>query len=411
MIDCNSNCGSLPCKADHTCCVPLKKADCASSCTGSLADGCGGTVACGTAAYSCFGFTPSNFDPAASGITPTTAPTVTLNCGDSTFNGTTVGNFCSQTAPLIVDQGTQVVLVFQSLTIASGAKLLLGGSKPIVIAVFGDATIDGTIDASGATTVAGPGGGGCATGTGANGGHDGSGDKGDAGGGGGGFGTAGGKGGAGDSGPGQSNGGASNGTATLVPLRGGCNGGNGGNAGSGAQGGGAGGAVQLSVAGTLSISATAHLIASGGGGAVGAASEDGGGGGGSGGAILLEGDVVNVASGAKISANGGGGASGNSSNAVDGAVGANAGEGTTQANGGGATKSAGAGGKGAAGSSAATNGGDGACDGGFLCIGSTRGAAGGGGGGGAGRIRVNATTTCTLSGSFSPAVSKSATCP
>lgn len=80
---------------------------------------------------------------------------------------------------------------------------------------------------------------------------------------------------------------AADGNATLVPLRGGCEGGDGADGwigGSNGTGSGGGGAVQISARGTLTVAGT--ITAGGGGGEPGDGDEDSGGG--SGGAILLE---------------------------------------------------------------------------------------------------------------------------
>ncbi len=136
--------------------------------------------------------------------------------------------------------------------------------------------------------------------------------------GGGGFGSPGGSGGSGSGGSGGAGGmgGQPNGSAPLVPLRGGCPGGTGGDpiAPNGGRGGPAGGAVQLSAARVLMVSGA--VAAPGGGGRGADGNERGGGGGGSGGAVLLEGRRLTLAAGAFITANGGSGGEG--SGTVDG---------------------------------------------------------------------------------------------
>ena len=105
-------------------------------------------------------------------------------------------------------------------------------------------------------------------------------------------------------------GGATHGLASLVPLKGGCNGGDGGHAETApARAGFAGGAVQISAGGTLSVSANARVSAAGGGGG-GGDNGSGAGGGGSGGAVLLEGRTLNLDASSWISASGGGGGEG-----------------------------------------------------------------------------------------------------
>jgi hypothetical protein len=398
------------------CCKPKTMADCG-SCTGTLPDGCGMSLTCGADSIKCFTYTPSNFDPADAAIDAKTAPAVTLSC-DVTFDGVNLGaDWCGGTPPQLVDQANQVVLVFSGLTINAGKTLKLTGAKPVVLVVYGDASIAGTIDASAAGATSGAGGNVTCTGASGNAGNDDTGvDKGAGGGGGGSFANKGGAGGKGDNGANGASASNTIGEVTLVPLRGGCAGGAGGKGSAGSTpgaGGGAGGAVQLTVAGDLTVAATAVIAAAGGRGQPGNTGEDAGGGGGSGGAVLIEGDKVTITSGAKLTANGGGGASGNRSNNVDGAAGSDGSKtANTVANGGAATNNvAGVGGKGAAGATAATVGADAICEGGALCFGSIRGAAGGGGGGAIGRVRVNATSACMLAGTFSPAASKNAGCP
>jgi hypothetical protein len=102
------------------------------------------------------------------------------------------------------------------------------------------------------------------------------------------------------------------GTPALIPLLGGSGGAGGSvipNFGSNpGPGGGGGGALQISAAGTITVSATGRIDAGGGGG--GQTITGGGAGGGAGGAILLESPAVTVATGAILAANGGGGGGG-----------------------------------------------------------------------------------------------------
>ena len=100
----------------------------------------------------------------------------------------------------MMSDGTAAVLVaFKSLEIAAGTTLNVTGDKPLILAVAGDVTISGTIDASAKGQTAGPGGNvSCQMGAGADGVDDTGVNTGAGGGGGGGFGTAGGKGGKGD---------------------------------------------------------------------------------------------------------------------------------------------------------------------------------------------------------------------
>jgi hypothetical protein len=313
-----------------------------SNCDGNAANGC---EFAGSACYTAFPYFPSNFDPNGSGVNPTTtSATTTLNCGVTTFDSTslTFTNWCSsQPTPTPVVQ-TQtatggpdiVVLPLLNFTVASGATLKLTGNRPVVLAVFGDATIAGTIDASASGTTPGAGGNQtCSTGTGSNGGTD-------AGGGGGGHATAGGT---GDTGVG---GGAIRGATTVIPLLGGCPGGKGGGGsglfpGSGGNGGVGGGAVQLSAAGTVTFSGS--ILANGSAGTNGTAggllsSGGGGGGGGSGGSVLVEGHVISGAGTMTVNGGAGGNGDGASSGAGTGGTTGAAGSATGNHGGGGGSR-------------------------------------------------------------------------
>jgi hypothetical protein len=364
-------------------------------------------------------YTPTNFNQNAInfGVTPTT----NLNCNATTTIDTsgsvTLTNWCG-TAPTPIVQSQSggpdlVILALQGLTIAQTTTLRVVGNRPLVFAVRGDVTINGTIDARASGSTPGAGGNvSCSAGNGANGGSDSRSNEGAGGGAGGAFGSVGARGGSGDNG--SAGGGASTteGGSSLAPLRGGCRGGSGGNgSGTGGAGGGGGGAFQISSGGSISVAGSAVISTSGGGGVAASARRDGGGGGGSGGALLLEAHVVTVSSGAWVTANGGGGASGypNTSSGASAAGGDGSPNSSAQASGASGSNSAGDGGKGAAGSplNNAGNGADGQCDGGaILCLfAGTHGAGGGGGGGGVGRIRLHGTQSCGVSGAnFSPAL-------
>ena len=229
------------------------------------------------------------------------------------------------------------------LTVSDGATLVLTGSLPGTILVSGDATVEGNIQLSGAkgsdanTSGPNPGGSGAAgSGDGGYGsntsyagatagsgtGHgflgiagvhygNGGGGAGYCAGGGGGMGDrpsvvgkpgtmgAGGAGGfnGGDGGKGG-NGGGPYGSDALTPLIAGSGGAGGysdtdhGPNGAGGGGGAGGGALQLSVAGSLAITETGNMTASGG---PGGDAWGGGGGGGSGGSLLLEAATIDVA--------------------------------------------------------------------------------------------------------------------
>jgi hypothetical protein len=269
---------------------------------------------------------------------------------------------------LVVQEQTSgpdlVVVTLRSLNVAAGTTLRVTGSRPVVLAVFGDATIAGTIDVSASGTAGGPGNNwecnlnDAVNGTGAQ-------TPGGGGGGGGGLGANGGRGGNGDGGSQGGQSGIARGTAALTPLLPGCRGGWGG--GCGDPPGGGGGALQLAVTGQLQI--TGSLLSRGASGVDGCGIKGGASGGGSGGAILLQANQVTVGGGATLSASGGTG--GRGANGGNGGVGS-------------------ATGAGQAGSAAPT-------------------AGGGGGGGSAGRIRITGASSCSLAGNVSPVASTS--CP
>ncbi len=351
-----------------------------------------------------FDYVPSNFTPSA--ITVWSPPVrIQQGCDPelSTNGGGSFARTCMQTLPTpftvtLADGRQAIVLGFGALVIDANATFTITGDKPVIFAVRGDANIAGLIDASsrrGLQNDDGPGGGYalCGAGVGATGSFASRGG----GGGGGAFGSAGSAG----AGPAAAVAGAVNGDGGLVPLRGGCNGGPGGlnqmNAGRG------GGALQLSVAGTLTLSGD---IAASGSGGLGGNANQGGGGGGSGGAILLEGKRV-VASGLLLTNGGGGGEGGGETFA-----GIFGGNGSRQqiapAPGGGLNPVGGNGANGAAGRVGA---------GSFVAAGSQQAAGsggqagGGGGGGGVGRIQIRAFTGgCAFDAGFSGALVRSG-CP
>jgi hypothetical protein len=390
-------------------------ADCNDACP---FDGSRTTAPCG------YTYTPTNFDQTKLdfGDAPTTVldcqATTTINTGNG--NATTdtsmptITNWCGAAPAAFVGQQTGgpnvVVIPLQGLTVAAGRTLRVIGNRPVILAVRGDVSIGGTISAKGIGSTAGAGGNAsCSGGTGKNGGNNGSTNAGAGGGGGGGFGLGGNGGGRGHRLLGDTAGGAAGGTegnGNLSPLRGGCSGGKGGNGnGTGGAGGGGGGAIQISASGTLTILQGGVVTASGGGGLAANDEEDGGGGGGSGGSVLLEGGAVIVSSGAWITANGGGGASGASTSNDSSAPGTDGFSNNTQrAPGGPGSSGGGNGGGGGATQGGAQAGADGDS------AGILPGGGGGGGGGGVGRIRVHGASSCSLTGTFSPA-SANNSCP
>jgi hypothetical protein len=323
------------CTSDPSCgsgkCVKTKGQNdvSCSSCSGAgAADGFGCQLESPGIPAACtanFGYTPSNLTTQElAALAPVGA--VTLTCpGTVTYNGSTwSGATCSQTLPsaktITQSGGPSIdVLAFQGLTIAAGVTLSLTGSNAVMLVVFGNASVSGTIRAdaaagassSAAAGASGPGGNySCGGGTGGNG-MNAAGTCSspydtdpcrNSGGGGGGGSTGGGAGNAGLSGTGGI-GGSSRANASLVPLYGGCPGGDSAGYACTTSGGGGGGAVQVSASGTLTIAAGASVSASGGAGGTSACSASfmdggaspfpgGGGGGGSGGAVLLEAQTV-----------------------------------------------------------------------------------------------------------------------
>jgi hypothetical protein len=346
--DCMDGCPTDAAKiAPGTCGCGMPDADSDNDGTFNCMDGCPSDPTVTTA---CFPFTTSNFDPKP--INWSATPTTTLNCGTTTVNTSTtpatISNWCG-TAPTPVVQ-TQasgpnvVVLPLQGFTLSSGATLRVIGTLPVVIAVRGNVSIAGVLDANASAGTPGAGGNwSCGNSTGKDG--TGQNDLEGGGGGGGGFGTAGGTGGddSGSATPGAA--GVARGNATLIPLYGGCGGGHGGGC-AGTPGAG-GGAIEISASGSITVTGT--IRANGGAGAQGCDNDAGGTGGGSGGAILLQ-SSTRTTTGSTITANG-----------------ANGGRGQSGGNGGNGATSASANG---------TNGGNGG------------GSGGGGGGGGYGRIRI-----------------------
>lgn len=340
---------------------------------------------------------------------------VLLNCGLSEINSSdvTAAGFCDDPPPDMIviprADGDVLVVVMKSLEIAAGSTLRVRGSNPVVFLIEGDVEIAGTLDASAVGSIAGPGAGrDCVSLFGVAGGSDTtSGGRGGSGGGGGGYGTPGAASGASSTMVSAAGGGVSS-SATYVPLRGGCGGGPGGIGAAGAvpaAGGGGGGAIQLSVAGVLTLSGV--IRAAGGGGAAGSGVQGGGGGGGSGGTVALEALTFAIDPAAVIAVNGGAGGGGQPTTAPD--VTSTAGEdgtaSTTPATPGTGNNSGGDGGAGSALGADASPGGDGAGYGlGCPTIGCNYGG-GGGGAGGLGRIAVRGTTTCAPQGIFSPAPS------
>lgn len=348
-----------------------------------------------------FPYKPSNFDPDA--VDPTDLAEL-LTSGPVTFNSDTLTwapdssvTNSSQLKPRVLPQvgGALAPVLIPVNTVVLGGTLTLVGSRPVILAVYGDATLNEAILASGRRDQPGAGGNqACALSKGANGSFS---AREGGGGGGGGNGTTGEEGGLGYSGAARGQGGAFQ-SNTPQPLIGGCPGGDGGGEASiiDGKGGAGGGAIQISVARTLSVSKS--ISASGGGGsggkATGAVGAAGGGGGGSGGRVVLEAFEVALTSTAQLTANGGGGGEGGGAKSGAGNGGANGADGSTNT---GTAASGGiggniAGGRGGAGGASSTR----PVKGDNGIAGSGEEGGGGGGGGAVGSIHLRSLQTCSL---------------
>lgn len=352
---------------------------------------CNGAGACTPAGT--FLFPTDNFVP----VMPTAPTAVLIDCALQFYSGPDAGFSapCNGNALPTVSfadggaAGQLAVLSMTNLVISDAGTLTLYGSRPVVLAVFGDADVNGAIFANSVTAGRqGPGASAaltCAARRGSNGGT--SGNQG-GGGGGGGFFTRGGNGGGGNNSAASGGDGGVADTGGDAPLLVGCPGGTGqSDTGGPTPGGVGGGALQLSVAGSLRLNAVVSTSAQGGEGGNGGG-DPGGGGGGSGGALRVQALRLRVVGAAKLTANGGAGGGGAQGGAATpGADGATSSQ--TPANGGTNEGGGGAGGDGAAGSTPP--------------IGGSPGGKGGGGGGGAmGRIfleHYDLVTPCAVTGS------------
>ncbi|AFE05422.1 hypothetical protein COCOR_03765 [Corallococcus coralloides DSM 2259] len=353
-----------------------------------------------------FPYTPSNFDPNAipGGEIGELRTTGAVVFDTETQTWTPQANGGPDTTAFTLKTvaqggGAPDILLIPVRTLALGGELRIVGSRPVILAVYGDATLNHSILASGQIVNGAPvpGAGGnqaCTTSQGNNGTF--SGGQGGGGGGAGGA-TAGANGGRGLNANATRGDGGSLQASAFIPLLGGCAGGAGGGTGNaaGGPGGAGGGAIQISVARTLTVGKTLSVSGGGGLGGKANASNDaaaGGGGGGSGGRIVLEAFQVSLTSNARLTANGGGGGEGGGAGAGvanPGADGISGSEDTaTSANGGkdGAT-TGGDGGKG--GTSNTPTSGE---NGGTVVLGS---GGGGGGGGAAGSIYLRSLQSCT----------------
>ncbi|MCY1033827.1 putative metal-binding motif-containing protein [Corallococcus sp. BB11-1] len=308
-----------------------------------------------------------------------------------------------QVLPITQGDGIPSALLIPVRTLELGGTLRIVGSRPVILAVFGDATLNHPILVSGrfenGTMVPGAGGQQVCTGiAGTNGSYV---NNWGGGGGGAGGGTPGAAGGTGVGGAVQGLAGGAR-VSAPIPLLGGCAGGAGGGMSGvlGGMGGAGGGAVQISVSRTLTVAT--HISASAAAGlggraqASGPSAASGGGGGGSGGLVVLEAFQLNLTGNARLTANGGGGGEGAEAPLVlggptnDGAAGTNGSEteNSVASGGDGTPFYGGSGGNGGAGITAPTTGQDGTT---LVLLGS---GAGGGGGGAAGRIHLRSLQPC-----------------
>lgn len=271
--------------------------------------------------------------------------------------------------------------VIPAKDVSIAGTLRVVGPYPVVLAVFGRITVNGTLDVSSSTTA---GAGSVSTGCG----NVGSTTAlaGGGGGGGGSFGTGGAQGGNG----GSSTGGGSPGPIQFtVALRGGCSGGAGGSGSDGPAGTGGLGGGAVYIAAKTSIDVQGTINASGGAGG-GGGKRAGGGGGGSGGLIGFDAPTVTLGASAAIFANGGGGGEGGDSGTVGDAGAVSAGPLDRAAGGDSATKG-GAGGEGSLAENTGTSG-----------LNAEETSSGGGGGGGGGGMILIYAETLSNQGLLSP---------
>jgi len=217
------------------------------------------------------------------------------------------------------------VWVMDSLSIGAMGTIHFVGTRAAVVLVEGDVLVEGRInaraewllDTDGADVfVHAPAGGGGfvdSNGEGFGGGGEGNADGSRRGGGGGGsYGSPGGTGGTAGFGGTPGDPGPVYGAATLVPLYGGSGGGAGADDDTAGSGGDGGGALQITAGGTLTVTASAIIDASGEGGYGANGNRGGGGGGGAGGSVLLEAAAISIAG--TVGAPGGGGGGGTHAN-------------------------------------------------------------------------------------------------
>ncbi|RKH52006.1 putative metal-binding motif-containing protein [Corallococcus aberystwythensis] len=352
-------------------------------------------VCLATTECSAFPYQPSNFNPNAVAVDDIgalrTNANVVFDTADQSWTPSGAVTTLASLHILTIAQGAgnPPALLIPVRTLELNGSLTIKGPAPVILAVYGDATVNQSILATGSIVNPNPACG-ASQGTAGTFGTDTGG-----GGGGGGNATAGGNGGKGYDND-QPQGGAGVLRPSISePLLGGCPGGNGGGTGpaAGGKGGAGGGGVQLSVARTLTLSTKVSASGDGGeGGKAASGKGAGGGGGGSGGRVVLEAFQLALTSSARVTANGGGGGEGSSTTNNTGRNGANGSQDSgLQASGGNAGSStAGDGGDGGASMFTPGTGEDGERD----AFGTE--GAGGGGGGAAGFIHLRSVQSCSI---------------
>lgn len=345
--------------------------------------------------YQPFGFDSLNFrnDGGTPGAAVVINCSTTLNTGGTTPTLTLCDGGTQALSVITQKDGTTpaALLSTSSFTLSDAGTLTVSGTRPLIIASYGDAYVGGLLDVSATMSASGPGANLACSGS-LNGDFSvlTSGGTGAAGGG---NASTGGNGGQGNANSNVPSGGATLQNVTETsPLVGGCSGGLGGSTASNGQkpqGGGGGGAVQLSSSTVLTIAGTITAAGGGGQGGTGAAVAvlygEGGAGGGSAGMIVLEGAGVRVLASARITANGGSGGEGGNgpggANGFDGNDGSDTVKSTTANGGDNANKGGNGGAGGGSNTLGGATGGNGAND-------SGGGGGGGGGGGAAGRVKL-----------------------
>lgn len=327
---CNGNgmCGGLatPCQPSSTCFEITSGCGALGNCTEAVdpakvntvcqrGNGQSGVCRVSDGACSAFPYVPSNFDPDtipdANIGALTTSGAVTFDSTPGVTNPWAPPGRVTASPPITViaqANGAPDAVVLAVRSVNLGGDLKLVGTRPVILAVYGDATLNHHILAN--SVLGASSGPGSNQACGARQGSEGTVSGEGGGGGGGGGATAGAAGGKGfSSGATGGNAGGAN-PIGFVPLVGGCPGGKGGGA-LGGLGGAGGGAIQISVSGTLTVEkkVTASGGAGGGGENSGSAA-GGGGGGGSGGQVSLEAFRLVLSGSAQLTANGGGGGEG-----------------------------------------------------------------------------------------------------